>query len=128
MLAHDIGSARLLAWQALSDLFLDTELDDQHIAAIATRLRGTGFTVRELERIYEDDVAPACYRNMSALPGGEWSGFNATWLADAIQRSQRRRSWLRVPWVKRFFVERWTRQSRADWQRVERQLSSQQEW
>jgi hypothetical protein len=122
--ARDIEGARPLAWQALSNLFLDMELDDQDIATIATRLRSTGFTARELERIYEDEVAPACYRNLSALPGGEWSGFDATWLAEAIWRSQRRQSWLRhVPWLKRLFVERWTRASRADWQRVERWLS-----
>lgn len=113
------------AWQALSDLFLDTGLDEAAIAAIARQLRGTGFSLQALERIYEDEVAPACWRNLTVLPGGEWSGFSPDWLAQAIQRERRRGAWLgRLPWLRRRQVSRWTRDTRADWERVKRHLAA----
>jgi hypothetical protein len=124
-LPTSVEPARLTAWKALSDLFLDTRLEEADIAAIAMQLRSTGFSLRELERIYEDEVAPVCWRNLSALPGGVWSGFSTAWLVDAIQREQHRgRWWTRVPWVKRLQVNRWTRDSRDEWARVKRHLSN----
>lgn len=111
--------ARIDAWQALSDLFLDTTLDDADIASIARRLHQTGIAVADLERIYEDEVAPVCWRNLTAVPGGEWVGFSRDWLVARIgahlatHRAGHRHSWLR-----RWRASRHTASSRADWNRL----------
>jgi hypothetical protein len=113
--------ARLAAWQALSQLFLDTRLDDRDVEAIATQLRATGFSVDELQRMYEEEVAPACWRNLEAVPGGAWAGFDPAWLREAIaSRGQAAGGW---PLVQRLRVKWWTRRSRPDWLRVREALT-----
>ena len=120
-----VDPARVAAWQALSELFLDTELDDADISAIARRLDATGFSVPELERIYEQEVAPVCWRNLRALPGGAWSGFEKKWLVEAIQRQRGSRGVLdRLPGVSRLRLRRLTALSRVDWERVKQLLAS----
>lgn len=71
----EIDPARISAWCALSELFLDTELDDASIDAMVRELRATGFGIDDLERIYEEEVAPACWHNLTVIPGGVWTGF-----------------------------------------------------
>lgn len=118
---HPTG-ARIAAWEALSELFLDTSHDDADIAAIAHRLRATGLPVDEIERIYEEEVAPACWRNLCALPGGAWAGFERSWLVDAVRREAAAprplHGW---PPVRRWRIRRWTAWTREEWERV-RQL------
>ena len=121
---ESVDPARVRAWELLSELFLDTELDDDAIAAIARDLRATGLGVAELERIYEDEVAPACWRNALAVPGGVWTGFDRDWLVAEVQRRLlRRRFWERIPWLKRLLVRRRTSYSRADWTRLRDRLT-----
>jgi len=116
--------ARLAAWRALSELFLDTELDDGEIAVIARELRSTGFSVAELERIYEEEVAPACWCNLLAVPGGVWTGFNERWLVETIPQYQQRSRFLdALPFLRRLRIRRWTRLSRTDWERVKHLLA-----
>jgi hypothetical protein len=118
-----VDPIRLTAWQALSQLFLDTELDDSDISSISRQLRSTGYGLAELDRIYEEEVAPVCCRNLRALPGGAWTGFDSEWLAKAIDLWRRSEGLLhRIPWVKRLRIQRWTALSRADWERVKQSL------
>lgn len=115
---------RVAAWLALSELFLDTALDDADIASIARRLRETGIPARELEYIYEQEVAPACWRNQTAVPGGAWTSFDEKWLVEAIMLAQRRQSlWHQWLWVKRLNIKRWTALTREEWSRVRRLLT-----
>jgi hypothetical protein len=115
--------ARIAAWQALSDLFLDTDLDERDIASIARTLRATGIQNDELERIYEQEVAPVCWRNARAIPGGVWSGFEGNELAASIARHlDERKPWDNWSIVKRWQIKRWTALTRKDWQRVRRLL------
>jgi hypothetical protein len=112
------------AWRALSELFLDTAMDDRDIALIANRLRETGIPVGELEYIYEQEVAPACWRNLTAVPGGVWTGFDDQWLTAVIQQTQRRQSWWnRWFWVKRLSIKRWTALTREEWNCVRKLLT-----
>ncbi|MGZ8260273.1 MAG: DUF7079 family protein [Caldimonas sp.] len=124
--AERFAAPRVAAWQALSELFLDTELDDADIASIARRLKATGLGVDDLERIYETEVAPACWRNLEALPGGEWTGFSPAWLTDAIgghlDRARGSRAWSRDSWLGRWRIARRTASTRADWERLRRLL------
>ncbi|WP_143074191.1 hypothetical protein [Roseateles sp. YR242] len=101
----------------ISRLFLDTELDDLDLKAIARDLRATGLSRSELQRIYETEVAPACWRNLRAFPGGAWAGFDEAALMDAIERHR-----ISTPSASGFFrrlqVRRWTADTRDQWERV----------
>ncbi|NTV95285.1 MAG: hypothetical protein HGA75_07675 [Thiobacillus sp.] len=114
---------RLVAWAALSNLFLDTDLDDRDIEAIARELRATGYPASELERIYEQEVAPVCWRNLGAVPGGVWTGFDRDWLAGEVRKHlQHPGIWNAVWPIRTWQIGVWTRLSRPDWNRVKARL------
>lgn len=120
-----IEPARMDAWLALSELFLDTTLDDGDIAAIVRQLQATGLAPGELEHIYEEEVAPVCWHNLLALPGGAWTGFRKEALVRAIVTQLRRPPWLHdVNFIRRLRVRRWTAMSRRDWLRVKARLKA----
>ncbi|WKB56186.1 DUF7079 family protein [Eleftheria terrae] len=112
--------ARKEAWLALADLFLDTTVDERAIARIASQLRRTGLPLDELERLYEREVAPACWRNLATVPGGEWLGFDAESLVRTIE--QKRLHAPDLSWWDRWRISRWTASTRDDWLRVKRVL------
>ncbi|UNK42494.1 hypothetical protein MNO14_16445 [Luteimonas sp. S4-F44] len=71
---------RLQLWQALSDLFLDTEIDDTTIVAIARVVRETGYTAAEVHRVLWGEVYPVLAPNLRSV-AGIWSGWPDAWLA-----------------------------------------------
>ena len=115
--------ARVTAWLGLSELFLDTEHDDGDIARISAALAGTGFDIAELEKIYENEVAPVCWRNLSGVPGGAWAGFDREWLVQAITAHCKKTHLVEyVPILRRLQIRRHTKLSRDDWERVKAAL------
>lgn len=120
---RETPAPRARAWRALAQLFLDTELDDADITAIARELRLTGFSAAELQRIYEEEVAPICWRNLTVLPGGVWGGFNDDWLIASIQRRLDRQGARPMhPTARKLCIRWWTRATRQDWLRVRDRL------
>ena len=56
-------------WLALSELWLDTELDQPALRQIAVRLCASGLSRRELQHIYHYEVAPQVWLNHWAVAG-----------------------------------------------------------
>lgn len=104
---------------AISCLFLDTELRKADLGALARVLKATGLSEAELQRIYETEVAPACWRNLWALPGGVWEGFDEEWLMHAIQR-YRLQAMPRRSLFLRLRIRFWTARTRKEWAQVMR--------
>ena len=80
-------------WVVISDLFLDTELDEDQLREIARVLKSSGYTPEELDWIYWREVGPAVGGNALSMVG-IWNGFDEESLVNAIlarQRSWRRR-------------------------------------
>ncbi len=102
---------------AISCLFLDTELAKGDLAALARVLKSTGLPPAELQRIYETEVAPACWRNLWAVPGGVWDGFEEEWLMSAIERHRLRGAPPRS-FFQRLRIRLWTARTREEWARV----------
>jgi hypothetical protein len=77
-------------WRALSDLFLDTELqpyDHRHIAEVICR---AGYSLAEAEAILRNEVAPIFFTNMLS-PAGEWVPWSEDFVRDRIlERLQNR--------------------------------------
>ena len=86
---------RKAVWAALSDLFLDTdvELSYEYIARVCAE---SSFTLEELKEILENEVAPVCSKNFLNI-AGEWTGFDEEWLECNIKvRIQARKSMFKV--------------------------------
>lgn len=89
---------RLPVWVALSDLYLDTELDGSGFRRIADALVQSGYTDEELQAILLEEVHPVCIPNLLSMVG-EWEGFDPEELQRRILANQRR------PW-KKWFISR----------------------
>jgi hypothetical protein len=73
-LSEEEIARRLPVWCALSDAFLDTELDAHTYRHMAEVIRTQGFTAAEAEAIFREEVAPAFAYNLWSV-AGEWAGW-----------------------------------------------------
>ena len=71
-------------WLALSDLFLDTDVN-LFREGNARTLAASPYTLDQIDAILREEVYPACSFNLS-LVAGEWAGFDADWLEQRILR------------------------------------------
>jgi hypothetical protein len=93
--AGELGRRRI-AWGALCDLFLDTELTDADFDRIARQLRDTQYSVEQLEDILRNELAPLLYTNCAPGHFGEWAAFDVA----AIERE--------ILAGKHLHIRRWT--------------------
>ncbi|MCJ2184604.1 hypothetical protein MTR62_18190 [Novosphingobium sp. 1949] len=85
---------RVPVWQALSDLFLDTALEEGDHARIASVLSASPYSAQQCEAILRGEVAPVFGRNLYAV-AGEWEGWGeadvrrlmANWLRQCASRN-----------------------------------------
>ena len=76
--------ARRPVWLALSDLFLDTDVN-LFREGNARTLAASPYTLDQPDAILREEVYPACSFNLSQV-AGEWAGFDAGWLERRILR------------------------------------------
>ena len=72
-------------WKAFSEFFLDTSLDASDVQRISKTLASSPYSPKELDRILQWEVYPACRGNLFWI-AGEWSGFDPEWLERRILR------------------------------------------
>ncbi|KXH84432.1 DUF7079 family protein [Chryseobacterium kwangjuense] len=70
-------------WIALSDFYLDTELQDSDFRYIAKTILESPYTFDEIKSINKYEVFPVLQSNLMQ-PAGEWAGFNEKILIKAI--------------------------------------------
>jgi hypothetical protein len=70
-------------WLALSELWLDSELTDNDITHIATKMVDSGYSLAELRVICDSEIAPVVYSNLRSS-AGVWDGFDEHWLYEKI--------------------------------------------
>ena len=84
-------------WLALSDLYLDTEVQ-LFREGNARTLAASPYGLDELDAILRDEVHPACEYNL-CMVAGEWAGFDLDWLERRILRGGLPpRTWWRRWW------------------------------
>jgi hypothetical protein len=94
-------------WEALSSLFLDTELDDDWHRDIAHVIVSSNYTPVEIHKILWEELYPVLHTNLCDWTG-EWEGFDLDWLQEQIINGAtppRRILWPRNP--KRMLREEW---------------------
>lgn len=83
MLSETEIERRFPVWDTLSELFLDTELDETSHKYIARVILESGFTPEEIHHILWHEVFPSVGDNLRSV-AGEWAGFNPEWLKSRI--------------------------------------------
>lgn len=78
-------------WNVLSELYLDTELDELDNERIAAVLVDSGYGTGQLEEILYRELHPLLHSNLLSV-AGEWAGFDPDWLEQRILRPRPRRS------------------------------------
>lgn len=104
-------SIRKPLWSALSDLFLDTELQDMDLSLIALKMRESAYSLDEITDILMTEVFPVCSSNLNPV-AGIWEGFEEESLfRDILKAKQPSR-------VQRWFHQRKFWMIKEDWERV----------
>ncbi len=93
---------RMPVWDALSEFFLDTELQPEQHERIARVLAASRYSEKELDEILVYEVYPACKWNLLCV-AGEWGGFHPDWIKEKIGPRYDRRPAIRLG----FFHHRW---------------------
>jgi hypothetical protein len=70
-------------WEAISSIFLDTEIDDAWREQIVETLRSSGYSESELESILWTELCPVLHANLLSV-AGEWAGFDMEWVEHRI--------------------------------------------
>ena len=79
---------------AISDFYLDTELQDSDFENIANIIIDSPYTWEEIRKIDQFEVFPLLQPNLLRV-AGEWAGFHEAWLVNAIQASLAKRNSLK---------------------------------
>lgn len=74
-----ITADRLKIWRSLSDVFLDTEIEDHVFAYIARTVAECGLSLSETEDILWYEVYPVLEENLRNV-AGVWEGWPDSWL------------------------------------------------
>ena len=112
----DYQEERLLVWDALSELFLDTELSERDVKRLADGLAQSPYSIAELKDILYFEVYPACKWNLLSV-AGEWAFFDRKWIIENIGPRHNKRPWLKVPPVRQWMF-------RDHWQPIIRMINS----
>ena len=83
-LSTDELIARRPVWEALSDMFLDTDVSLNRNWRVVV-LAKSPYSVDQLQTILVDEVYPVCKYNLLSV-AGEWAGFDQAWLEGKILR------------------------------------------
>ncbi|MDR6921108.1 MULTISPECIES: hypothetical protein [Chryseobacterium] len=70
----ELTDERKMVWKALSELYLDTELQESDFHYVALTFFKSPFTFEEIRKIDQYEVFPVLFFNLLD-PAGEWAGF-----------------------------------------------------
>ncbi|WP_341780908.1 DUF7079 family protein [Ectopseudomonas mendocina] len=109
---------RIQLWSALSDVFVDNEVD---YGFIARQLQGHDRATAEAA--FYEDVAPACYTNLLTPIPPIWTGFDPHSLSETIEsaRAARNNSALRQL-RDRLFIAYLRLALKSEWAKIEQVL------
>ena len=77
-------------WIALSNLFLDRELSENDFTYIASVIKESELSIKQVEQILKEEVLPICIPNIKSI-SGEWAGFDEKWLIESIVKLKKLR-------------------------------------
>ncbi len=100
-------------WMALSEFYLDTELEDADFRSIAAVVLKSPYSLEEVKAINRYEVFPALQPNLFGT-AGVWSGFEETFVVEKIMAHLEKPSvWNKIS----FKMSEWMHKS--SWQKLE---------
>ncbi|MGK9048716.1 hypothetical protein KXR63_15245 [Stutzerimonas chloritidismutans] len=109
---------RVRLWSALSDAFVDNDID---YPAIARQL--AGYDPTAVKAAFFEEVAPVCHSNLQTPIPPIWTAFDSTWLADTIDSNLQARRASRLRRMRDHVLVAYLRfRLRGEWSRIEREL------
>lgn len=111
---------RQSVWEAISELWLDTETDVDDFTRIAAVLAQSKYSLDELGEIFAFEVAPVVWMNSLSVTG-VWTAFDAEWLAAEILKNvERQRTYLFYRFYVRNGAGQWlfTKNVEENWQKI----------
>ncbi|UUC44753.1 DUF7079 family protein [Flavobacterium cerinum] len=100
-------SERKPIWIALSEFYLDTELEQKDFKRIALKMIESPFSLEEIKNINKYEVFPVLQANLSNI-AGEWAGFDEKWLEESIVKSIEKRNYFRKLSIEfSYFINSW---------------------
>lgn len=77
-------------WIALSDFYIDNELQDYDFRRITSKIKESPYSLEEVKRIDKKEIFPVLYHNLLSV-AGVWTGFQEDWLlAEIIKKLQKK--------------------------------------
>lgn len=95
----ELFEERKLVWLALSDLYLDTELQEWQFQYMAGIFLKSPFNLEKIKKIDQYEVFPVLFSNL-LNPAGEWAGFEEKRLVKNIMTWMEFRSKLDILAIK----------------------------
>ncbi len=115
-------ATRTPIWIALSELYLDTELQDADYKTIARIIVESAYTIDEVKKINKYEVFPVLYQNLLSA-AGVWNGFDKEWLVAEIIKSINKRTQLKTLNMAAAFTTQKS-QFKEAWKKIEKNLDS----
>jgi hypothetical protein len=112
-----MSASREDVWLALSELWLDNQLQDYDHRHIAGVLLASGLSAEELRAIYLEEVAPLLWLNHWSV-AGVWSGFDPIWLSAGCRHNQQKRKSRWHRWRCRLLRRPMTYAAEPEWRQV----------
>lgn len=107
-------------WIAVSNLYLDTEVQWYTYRSIAKVIEESPYTLAEIKVMNKTEVFPVLVTNLISV-AGVWSGFDEAWLTDEITKSLNNRNRLKMLWSTLTF-KMFSKMFDQHWEAVERYL------
>lgn len=87
---NELITKRKDVWEAISNFYLDTEIDESDYDYLANTFEQSDYTIEELQDIDLYEVFPTLYINLLSI-AGEWAGFDQTWLNQKCYKNYKKR-------------------------------------
>ncbi len=110
-------------WNAISEFYLDTELQKADYDRISKILIASNFSVEELKDIDLYEVFPVLKENLLSV-AGVWTGFNENWLNKACEKVYFKRKHRFFRWKIRFYNRFLYSMRKVHWTEIESRIKT----
>jgi len=95
MLTSSDITNRKPVWKALSEFYLDNQLDDEEIEQVSRVIFESPYSIEEVKRINKYEIFPILQWNLLSI-AGEWDYFDENWLVARITNRLDNQSWYSI--------------------------------